>query len=218
MKKGKYEIHEHKLQLETVSPVSIGDGGTLSPLTDYVLDNRNNKIYYIDKDKFEESLIDNDKVDDFTNKIYNITNRDKTYFLKDFIKKELFETVQNLSEQPIPISKRINQNPRELHTIIKSNENLYISGSTLKGAFKWIILYQFIKNNYEGQRLFQEFLRTINSEYNSKNNFRLKTRNIDDKFKEIENAVFGNLRNKKQAMLFSKFQVSDSNLTKVSEL
>ncbi len=200
-KKIKYE-----LQIETISPVSIGNGDTLSPLSDYLIDEE--EIFYIDRQKLESYLEDDSRLlEIFTSGVYNVSNKNKFNFLKNFIKHELQEEPETISKYSVPVYKNRSQNPVELHTIEKSVNRPYIPGSTLKGAFKWAMLYQYIKKNNKIDSL----IRTINNPAHTRKSERDKEREIERDFQKIENELFGNIRNGTvKRMPFSMFKISDS--------
>lgn len=137
------------IQLTTITPVSIGDGGTLSPLTDYIVDG--DKVYYINHKKFQDALAkDNELMNKFIKGVKESVNVDKTTFLKSFIVEKLrVDHWKSLMSNPdSQIENKLYSNPTEFKTILKDGIIPYISGSTLKGAIRTALLYNWhIKNN-----------------------------------------------------------------------
>ena len=77
--------NKHTFTLSTQSPVSIGNGETLSPLSDYIW--HNSKIYFIDEKKFENYLLTNNLIDFYTKEVFKFSGKSKNNFLdKDILK------------------------------------------------------------------------------------------------------------------------------------
>lgn len=135
---------KHRIKITTLSPVCIGNGQKLSPIADYIYDNK--QIHYLNKAKIEEVLAqDSDLMDKYIQGIvYGMDNNRTLFNLKDFLKNSL-----KLSPNEYilhSVDTKI-YSPKELNAIIKnaSNNRPYIPGSSLKGAIKTAFLYDWLK-------------------------------------------------------------------------
>ncbi len=146
---------QYRIKLTTLTPVCIGDGKTINPVTDYIYDRNRNQIHYLNKEKIAERLAGDDEMMDryMSGIISNMNNNRAEFDLKDFLEKVL-----KLSLQDYALYSVEGKNTKELNTIIKnSDRSPYIPGSTLKGAIKTTFLYEWLldKNNGWCKRYFQ---------------------------------------------------------------
>lgn len=137
---------QYRIKLTTLTPICIGDGNKINSITDYICDR--NRIYYLDKQKIAEKLVEDDELMDryMSGIISNMNNNNRTEFdLKNFLEKAL-----KLSQYDYAFYSVEGKTTKELNTIIKNpDRNPYIPGSTLKGAIKTAFLYDWLldKNN-----------------------------------------------------------------------
>ena len=146
---------QYRIKLTTLTPVCIGDGKTINPVTDYIYDRNRNQIHYLNKEKIAERLAgDDEMMDRYMSAIISNMNNNRTEFdLKNFLEKVLKLSLQDYALYSIE-----GKNTKELNTIIKNpDRNPYIPGSTLKGAIKTAFLYEWLldKNNGWCKRYFQ---------------------------------------------------------------
>lgn len=151
----------YTFSIETISPVAIGDGQTISPLADYIPDG--NKILILNQEKFTEALFNNKKIDAYRDGVFNVSIKNKTYFLKDFISKELNVRFGDLIEKEIP-SHYVNA-PVEIKTVIKNADDPYIPGSSIKGAIKTAILYKWLDG--KGKNTLDQIIADTEALYNA---------------------------------------------------
>ena len=138
---------QYRIKLTTLTPVCIGDGKTINPVTDYIYDRNRNQVHYLNKEKIAERLAGDDELmDRYMSGIISNMNNNRTEFdLKDFLEKVLKLSLQDYALYSIE-----GKNTKELNTIIKNpDRNPYIPGSTLKGMIKTAFLYEWLldKNN-----------------------------------------------------------------------
>ena len=144
---------QYRIKLTTLTPVCIGDGKTINPVTDYISDR--NQVHYLNKQNIAERLAGDDELmDRYMSEIISNMNNNRTEFdLKNFLEKVLKLSLQDYALYSIE-----GKNTKELNTIIKNpDRNPYIPGSTLKGAIKTAFLYEWLldKNNGWCKRYFQ---------------------------------------------------------------
>ena len=138
---------QYRIKLTTLTPVCIGDGKTINPVTDYIYDRNRNQVHYLNKEKIAERLAGDDELmDRYMSGIISNMNNNRTEFdLKDFLEKVLKLSLHDYALYSIE-----GKNTKELNTIIKNpDRSPYIPGSTLKGVIKTAFLYEWLldKNN-----------------------------------------------------------------------
>ena len=80
---------QYRIKLTTLTPVCIGDGKTINPVTDYISDR--NKVHYLNKQNIAERLAgDDEMMDRYMSEIISNMNNNRTEFdLKYFLEKVL---------------------------------------------------------------------------------------------------------------------------------
>lgn len=191
------DIKKYKIDIKTLSPVHIGSGESYTA-AEYVSVNKNGKkdpipiFKRINLSKYFLSL-DDDKKDDFINNLSN-----QNFSLKSFDDKISDNFKVYLSYDKCKEKIRPNQ---EIEENIKTLNELYIPGSSLKGAIKSALLYnsisrddvpEIISDVVKGKRVNRwDYERFINDIFSS-NTF----------------------RNKAQGSIMKFMQIADSNTTK----
>lgn len=170
--------HRFQLELETITPVSIGNGGVISPLSDYILDS--GEIYLINHHKFEQAIgekaKENDKIiSDYIKGVANVVDTAKNDFLKNFITRDLGK--KDFRDVCFPNRFQANNinNATEISTCLKNGNQAFISGSTIKGAIKTTLLYDWLVNDVEGKKELNNLIDFLNDEFNK----------LDDKIKQL---------------------------------
>ncbi|MBL1215638.1 MAG: type III-A CRISPR-associated RAMP protein Csm5 [Ignavibacteriae bacterium] len=182
MKSDKYVIE--KLNLTTLTPIFIGDdqGSDLSPITDFVVENSKAKI--IDQNKFEEVLSkDIELIDEYVQAI-----KLKKIDLESFIKDKLNVDLNNLTKSEIEIEGCLANN--KVSPFISSAGRPFIPGSTIKGAIRTAIFYNYLVQEIQN------------------NNTQLK-KFVNEKLNSFESDTDGHE--------FRHLQISDSNCIDVSD-
>lgn len=157
------------LEIEVLSPLAINDGAELSPLSDYFI--KENKLHYIDKEAFLDLLKDEELQAKYQTGIREIeftaSNKNGEESKKnavDFIN-QLVNDAETLTKISTPHSVAYKGNtPINLRTIVKSQGQPYIPGSSLKGAVKNAILFYWLVNEEDGK----EYLKKIVTNNTSK--------------------------------------------------
>jgi len=160
-----------KFKLETLTPVHIGKGDTLSPYSDFIQDEWN--VYYINKDKLYTELFQNhpQMVDSYLSVLKRQeVNQNERKSLKDIIDAVNLD-YKEVAEYIIPHSEDISL--REISQTLSIGHRPYLPGSTIKGAIRTAIIYDYItkfgygldniknykkkREPYIGQDLFDKF-------------------------------------------------------------
>lgn len=198
--------YEHTIHFETVTPVAVLDGNSLSPLSDYTVDTQNPyEAWLLNHQKFEAWLReDKDAMDSYLKKVNEQKGNKTNHFLFDFIHehnshketREFFRKKRNISGN--------DQNTVELKTCIKDAGRPYIPGSTLKGAFKSVWMFNWLSENGNKIDKISDIIKKTRDHNKKASNYAQK---------EIDNIINDNLDNRisnKRRMLFSTFQVGDA--------
>lgn len=151
-----------KLKITTLTPVTIGSGEELSPYSDYVL--VNNKINFIDKKKMVDKIMAKGEnlLDEYVYGVasgidQSLTKSDfdlKNFLLGNRIVNDIEEVVSSVCEiEGNPISKL------PIKGMIKSPlGEPYFPGSSIKGAMKTVMMYNWLKTNPKAETTILEVI------------------------------------------------------------
>lgn len=229
----------YHLKIRTISPVSILTGTKLSPLSDFFIDN--GKLHYIKQNEIAKELVENDALMDlYTSGIISGMDNNRSEFdLQNFIKTKLDLSLENASAIAVPTFGLGRDRKIELSAIVKNVGNPYIPGSSMKGAIKTALLYDFFKNSKDGQKVLEEILIKTSNKYeeckftldeiesfrrnrrkvpwNLKNDLKNDLRDFNIFLDSKINLFFGDIRAKRDSKLkkwvqdYSKVRIYDSN-------
>lgn len=138
-----------KLKITTVTPVTIGSGVELSPYADYFIDK--GQVFFIDKNKMVEKIMQkgDNCLDRYIYGVANgIDNNHSKFDLRTFLLND--KIVQNMDEViSYCCSFTGNSNSKlPIKSIVKSPlAKPYFPGSSIKGALKTILMYNWLKTN-----------------------------------------------------------------------
>lgn len=212
--------YKYNLEIEVLTPVSIGSdsGSTLSPLSDYWT--YDNTAYMVDHKKLEQALIEAgpDILSRYIALINDASSVNKNNFLYHFIKKELKDEPKNYISKTIPIVGK--GNAVEIRTCIQERGQFLIPGSTIKGAVKSAMLYNWLmRNEHEDDMidllndlefLYDDSEKNLSKEEVKEEERRIKTFIDDFLYRFLEKM------NKKKRPNFSLLKVTDAYLEKAS--
>jgi len=143
-----------RLNIQTVTPLSVGTGEEMSPITDFFIED--NKVHYINKEVFDNHLVDNDDLMTlYTSEIISGVNESFTrsnFDLHRFIKNKMLLSNAEVVEDSYPIYGVRQKDKRQIKTLVSNGHYPYIPGSSLKGAFKTALLYDWLQNDTFGQK------------------------------------------------------------------
>lgn len=178
--------------LEVLSPVAIQSGEQLSPLSDFF--ELDNKLYYVDPDKLIKALADDSELmQKYTQIMDDQPSEGRS--LKDLIKDNT--QLRAISTgQPVDF---YGKSTVQMNAIIKTNGCPYIPGSSIKGAIKNAILYdwllknnsvinEFLQNNITSFQESSENIRQLKK--NIKHECRKQTAILNEFFEEISQKAF----------------------------
>lgn len=154
--------------LKTITPIFIGDdqGSDLSPFSDFVVEG--NSLKLINKKKFEKLLTkDNDLVDNYVDQIKNNSAR---FDLKEFITNKLNAEINQLISGELHIEGFLANN--NVKRFISSAGRPFIPGSTIKGAVRTAVIYNFLINSEVGKKKVSNLLNESVAKYKELENLR----------------------------------------------
>ncbi len=204
-----------KVKLTTLTPIFIGgdQANDLSPITDFVVEQ--DKLHIIDQRKFENLLSeDADLVDEYVKQV-----KQGNFDFKSFIENKLNSTVEELSKKIISIKNYPGQG--EIKAFVSSSGNTFIPGSTVKGAIRTAIIYNWLILSSDGKSKVNNILNIYNRIYNADEIIKKKSEKRIDKywlkkndpsereFKKIYNELYL-FKNQEFGHDFRHLQISDS--------
>lgn len=162
-------VQKHRLKIETLTPVTIRNGEILSPLTDYHIEG--NRLYLLDTDKLMADIDQNNWLDDFESKVLEYSGnhsggtetnaKKKNRFIADFLKEKGASIKSYLKEENARNCQLKSEAEWvQLHSTIKTENKAYIPGSSIKGAIRTAIMYQWLTDTEEGKEKLASFLDT----------------------------------------------------------
>lgn len=174
-----------KLKITTINPVTIGSGAELSPYSDYIIDK--GEVCFIDKKSMTEKIINKGEkyLEDY---IYGVANGiDKsqtksTFDLKAFLTgKNIIKDIDEVASTKCKLIGDVNSK-LPIKGVIKSPlDEPYFPGSTIKGALKTVLMYNWLKTNKDASKTIERVIENGNFNWLEKN-FEYKedelTRNI----------------------------------------
>lgn len=197
------------LKLKTISPVAITDGEVLSNISDYYLEN--NSVHYINNRKVE-SFFENhpDLIEKFVNTtlIANDNNRSNINFNTDVLQNIMKVTPTDYVKYSLPARGIPNESKIQIKTIIKSAGKPYIPGSSIKGAIKTALFYDWLVEENAGQHF---IIRLCND---------LMKKNFDKSafFSKIDNLLRQFAVKEKNDEFVKTLRVSDTNTLPIDKV
>jgi CRISPR-associated protein Csm5 len=143
------ETYKHvKLKCKTITPVHIGSGETLASIGDYYTSS--NQLLIIDKEKLDRS-IQQVKDDSFINRYMdeikkNVSMSKSDFSIVPFLKNNgiKLEDITSGTEIPILTTGYESHRNSQLKLAMNQNGQLYLPGSSVKGAIKTVLFYNYL--------------------------------------------------------------------------
>ncbi len=191
-----------RYEIEVISPVHIGSGGTISPIEYVVEDN----FYRADMDRlFEDERFDTDGFIEDAKAGAFYLGRFAPGVAKEHVRYAL-EITPSARTNLQQLIGRLSRSS-EVREHIKTKDEAYIPGSSVKGAIRTAILWWVLKNDADR---FDRAKKHLNSLVRSRG--RVDKKRVDD---EIEKLVFGADPTED---ILKALQVSDTSAVNVKEL
>lgn len=163
-------IQRHQLQIETLTPLAIRSGEVLSPLTDYHIEG--NKLYLLDTDKLMNDIVQNKWLDEFEKEVFEYSGnhsggtetgaKKKNYFIADFLKEKGASIKPYLQKEKVRACQLKTEDEWvKMHSTIKTGNQAYIPGSSIKGAIRTAIMYHWLTETDEGKKKLEDFVQSV---------------------------------------------------------
>ncbi|WP_315344495.1 type III-A CRISPR-associated RAMP protein Csm5 [Leptotrichia wadei] len=208
------KIVKYKMEMEVLTPVHIAGADYKSKLnkTEYIFNPNTSDLTIIDNNKFIDFLIKKKIIDKYMDEIRENNKLNLFYFLKNSDLYKYLRTFTKKSYKNLDIELKINKKGKKENlnniTILNKNvkDEVYIPGSSIKGALVNLLLVSYIINNRDK---FVNEIKQIENEVENfdKDNskfFQKKVKNIINKVQE--KILYENCSNKK----IKKFGISVS--------
>lgn len=239
MKSDKYLTS--KLRLKTITPIFIGtnQANELSPYSDFIQEA--DKVILIDQNKLERVLSNKPSlIDDFVSNIRSSMDNSKTrseFDLKEFIENNLggIELIKKYE-----LSTDSDLGKTKIRRFISTNGYPFIPGSTIKGALRTAIIYDWIINSELGNKKLYSLIDKIKNLFERKTDLekkksegqRLSKEEFEElksiqKIKEIlkkldaelnEQMIFGTQRNNTTGFDSRHIKISDTEKFSISNI
>lgn len=143
-----------KLSIQTLTPVSIGGdkGEQLSPYSDYVFSRDGKMLHFLHLKKLEETVATQGIIDEYVHAIRSTMDNNRSEFdLEQFITSRLHQSIDDFTARYVP-QQGLSPGQRVFITpIVKNAGAPYIPGSSIKGALRTAMLYDWLVNTERGE-------------------------------------------------------------------
>lgn len=171
----------YKIEIETITPIHIGNGEFLLRGNDFIDDNEN--IYVLDIDKLGR-MLGKDSIDQW---VKAIVNNDSARFVKELMEQNGL-SIKDYTLRTVPNSAAFTNTQNTLKECIRDAQyRPYIPGSSIKGAIRTAIMAP----------LASERIRSLNGMNQSEKSWRAAINNMErtlfvekTKLGEVQNGVF----------------------------
>jgi len=191
-----------KLSIQTLTPVSIGGdkGEQLSPYADYVFSRDGKMLHFLHLKKLEEAVAAQGIIDEYVRAIRSAMDNNRSEFdLEQFITGRLHQSIDDftarcVSQQGLNPGQRVFIAP-----IVKNAGAPYIPGSSIKGALRTAMLYDWLVNTEAGMpamKLAEKSLRQLAQLHDrrfdlKKNRAEFKAiRQVEMEIKKLDRTIF----------------------------
>lgn len=158
-----------KLRLKTITPIFIGtnQANELSPYSDFIQES--GKVIFIDQNKLEKALANKPSlIDDFVKNIRLSMDNSKTrseFDLKEFIENNLGD-IELIKKYELSTDSDLGKT--KIRRFISTNGYPFIPGSTIKGALRTAIIYDWIINSEQGEKKLNSLIDKIKNLFERK--------------------------------------------------
>lgn len=159
----------YNLRLTTITPVAIGSdkGEQLSPDLDFVFSDDGKNLHYLNLDKVEEAVLENDLIDEYVRQTSTLNNNRSTFNLKNFLSTRFGGNIAPFVAATIRQHGLQRQTDASsdskirISTAVKNVDQPYLPGSSLKGALRTAMLYDWLVNTKAGYPTLEQNVRNI---------------------------------------------------------
>lgn len=145
--------------LRTLTPLSIGGdkGEVLSPYADFIFSDDGKKLRYLNLSKIEEAVSSQNKLDEYVRGIQSGMDNNRSDFnLYRFVTGSLKIDLDDVTRRTVPQNGLRPGDRRNVVTTVKNAHQPYLPGSSLKGALRTAMLYDWLVNTKVGEAALYE--------------------------------------------------------------
>lgn len=148
-------LRKHLLKVRTVTPVSIGadEADALSPYADYVIDGA--EIILLDHRRVEQAVREAGALDEYVTGIGDSMEQNpnrSSFSLAKFIRERLKKSPRDLALRILPNRGIEPHRKQSVAAIVKDAGRAYLPGSSLKGAIRTAMLYDWLVKTKHGEK------------------------------------------------------------------
>ncbi len=195
-----YSHHLLQLNIRTLTPLHIGDdkGKTLSPYADYVFSPDGRYLHYLNLKKIEQAVMRAGALEEYVELIQSMDNNRSDLDLRRFLTDRLKCPLDEVTAIRVPCKGLKADSKIPIIPIVKNAGNPYLPGSSLKGALRTAILYDWLVCTKAGEAEIKAFYQELSTSKPSK--------------KDVINAerLFGRLNDKERPPYTQFIRVRDS--------
>jgi CRISPR-associated protein Csm5 len=195
-----YPHHLLQLNIRTLTPLHIGDdkGKTLSPYADYVFSPDGRYLHYLNLKKIEQAVMRAGALEEYVGLIQSMDNNRSDLDLRRFLTERLKCPLDEVTAIRVPCKGLKADRKIPIIPIVKNAGNPYLPGSSLKGALRTAILYDWLVCTKAGEPEIKAFYQELSTSKPSK--------------KDVINAerLFGRLNDKERPPYTQFIRVRDS--------
>lgn len=176
--------------ISTITPLFIGDDKILSPYSDYIY--KNGKVNYIDQNLLMQNIPD-DRIDYFIEQINKSAakkDNSKKFRLEEFIEQENIDIDKITKYSAFSY---INPKAKQIKRFISTSGRIFIPGTSIKGALRTAVIYDYLKNTNDGENLINKLIEQLTKIEHNFSNKKNAVLQIENKLKFEKN-----YRNKKE--------------------
>jgi len=149
-----------KLKITTLTPVTIGSGAELSPYSDYVIIGK--QVCFIDKKKMQDLILQKGEkyFDLFVEGVATKMDNNRSDFdLKSFLtNNQLVKNLDDVISYRCPFVGNT-ESKLPVKGLLKSPlQEPYFPGSSIKGALKTVLMYNWLKTNKNAEQKIKEVI------------------------------------------------------------
>lgn len=144
-----------QLKLRTLTPLSVGSdkGEVLSPYADFIFNDDGKYLRYLNLDKIEAAVSSQQKLDEYVRGIRSgMDNNRSDFSLHRFLTDTLQLDLDDITRRMVPQHGLRPGDRRNINPTIKNAGQPYLPGSSLKGALRTAMLYDWLVNTKLGEK------------------------------------------------------------------
>jgi len=150
------------LKITTVTPLHIGDdkGEVLSPYCDYVFKD-NESLYYLNLRRIEEKVVKANALDEYVRLVRAMDNTRSEFDLKRFLTDRLKLRLEDVVSHTIRQKGLKEKQKLQIMRTVRNGYQPYLPGSSLKGAIRTAILYDWLVCTESGEPVLKDYSKKL---------------------------------------------------------